>query len=107
MFRGLRLGKRLSILLACIIAGTLSAPAFGLLVRPILLELTATGQGTSGAIEVVNDRNRPIAVEIKVQSLSIPEVGAPVLAPDPKDGADYMIFPAIASIPAFTNCPMA
>lgn len=73
-----------------------SLPALALLVRPIMLNLTSTGSGANGQIEVVNDRNRPIAVEVRVNRLTLPERGDAVLIPD--DGDDFQIFPPIASI---------
>lgn len=75
-----------------------SVPAMSLLVRPILIDMKASGSGTNSSFEVVNDRNRPIAVEIAVQNLLIPERGSISLTPN--DGANFQIFPPIASIPA-------
>ncbi len=85
--------------LACLIlvAVTLPAlPALALLVQPILITLTSSGSGATGAIEVINDRNRPIAVEVTVNKLAVPERGEVVVTPD--DGADFQIFPPIANI---------
>jgi fimbrial chaperone protein len=73
-------------------------PAVALLVRPILINLTTTGSGANGSLEVVNDRNRPMAVEVKVNKLEVPERGAVIVTPD--EGSDFQIFPPIASIPA-------
>lgn len=75
-----------------------SVPALSLLVRPILIDMKASGSGSNSSFEVVNDRNRPIAVEIAVQNLIVPERGAISLTPN--DGANFQIFPPIASIPA-------
>jgi fimbrial chaperone protein len=73
-------------------------PVLGLLVRPILIDMKASGSGTNSSFEVVNDRNRTIAVEVSVQTLNIPERGETSLTPS--DGAEFQIFPPIASIPA-------
>jgi fimbrial chaperone protein len=73
-------------------------PVMSLLVRPIQIDLKSSGSGTNSSFEVVNDRNRPIAVEVTVQSLEIPELGEVKLSPN--DGANFQIFPPIASIPA-------
>lgn len=87
-------------LLLAVLAGLLcvAAPALALLVRPIVIDLTASGSRANSAIEVVNDRNRAVAVEIKVNRLTLPERGQPLVAADP--GKDFLIFPAIANIPA-------
>lgn len=75
-----------------------SAPALAILVRPIVIELTAIGSSANSQIEVVNDRNRPIAVEIRAKLLDLPERGPPTTTVA-ADG-DFMIFPTIANIPA-------
>lgn len=85
-------------LLLLTLAAVPAAPLLALLVRPIVLDLTSSGSRANGAIEVVNDRNRPIAVEVKVNRMQLGERGAPVLKPN--DGADFQIFPPIANIPA-------
>jgi len=74
----------------------LSAPAYALMVRPVVIELTSTGAASSSALEVVNDRNVPMTVEVKVQNLSLPEKGAPVLTPS--SGDDFLVFPTIAKV---------
>ncbi|UKK83146.1 fimbria/pilus periplasmic chaperone [Sphingopyxis sp. BSN-002] len=76
----------------------LSAPAFAILVRPIVIELTAIGSSSTTQIEVVNDRNKPMAVEVRPKVLVLPEQGPPV-TDTPADG-DFLIFPTIANIPA-------
>jgi fimbrial chaperone protein len=73
-------------------------PVWSLLVRPILIDMKASGSGTNSSFEVINDRNRSIAVEVAVQTLNIPERGETSLTPN--DGAEFQIFPPIASIPA-------
>lgn len=80
--------------------GLLAAPlpVLALLVRPVLMNLTSSGSGANGSFEVVNDRNRPITVEISVNRLTVPERGQVVVTPD--EGADFQIFPPIANIPA-------
>jgi fimbrial chaperone protein len=84
------------LLLILIVAFAIPFPALALLVRPVLLDLTSTGSNASGSLEVINDRNRPVAVEVTVKKLSLPERGDPVLTPD--DGSNFQIFPPIASI---------
>lgn len=74
-----------------------AAPSLALLVQPIFLDMRATGQRSNGGLRVVNDRDRPVTVEVTVQSLDIPEEGAAAYAEN--DGADFLIFPAIATIP--------
>lgn len=75
-----------------------SAPALAILVRPIVIELTAIGSTSNSQIEVVNDRNRPMAVEVRPKLLELPEQG-PAVTATPADG-DFLIFPTIANIPA-------
>ena len=75
-----------------------AAPGLALLVRPIVINLTSSGSRANSSIEVVNDRNRAVAVEVKVNRLTLPERGPPMVSADP--GKDFLIFPAIASIPA-------
>lgn len=73
-----------------------SKPAFALLVRPIILDLTSSGQNANGQIEVVNDRNAPMTVELKVSSFIMPEQGPLTMGPDAS--ADFVIFPTIAQL---------
>ena len=90
--------KRVMVLGAlCLAVFAAASPSLAILVRPILIELTASGTGSTGSIEVVNDRNRPMAVEVKVNRLDMPVEGQPVLTAD--DGKDFLIFPAIAQLP--------
>ena len=74
-----------------------SVPALALLVRPIVIELTSMGSQSSSQIEVVNDRNRAVAVEIRAKRLVLPEKG-PAQTAEAADG-DFLIFPTIANIP--------
>jgi P pilus assembly chaperone PapD len=83
-------------LIALLLAFAIPFPALALLVRPVLLDLTSNGSNASGSLEVINDRNRQVAVEVTVKKLALPERGDPVLTPD--DGANFQIFPPIASI---------
>jgi fimbrial chaperone protein len=75
-----------------------ATPALALLVQPILIKLNTSGSGSSAAIEVVNDRNRPVTVEIGVEQLLIPERGPATRAPDAGD--EFQIFPPQAVVPA-------
>ena len=74
-----------------------AAPAWALLVQPVLIKMTSSGQSVTSIIEVVNDRNRPITVEIGVNRLTIPERGDVVREPDAGD--EFQIFPLQAIIP--------
>lgn len=91
---------RAALALAALLIGMFIAatPGLALLVRPIIIDLTASGTGVNGQIEVVNDRNKPMAIEIKVNSFTLPERGELVLGPDAS--RDFLIFPAIAQLPA-------
>jgi P pilus assembly chaperone PapD len=91
------LGKRaVAVLAALCMSFMVAGPVMALLVRPIILDLTSSGGGVNGQIEVVNDRNTPMAVEIKVNSFTLPVRGEPVIGPDA--GGDFLIFPAIAQL---------
>lgn len=85
--------------LACASAMTAIAspwPAFALLVKPIVLEMTTTGSDANSTIEVVNDRNTPVTVELTVEKLKVPERGAVETEADAGD--DFLIFPPQAII---------
>lgn len=88
--------KRLGLLgvLALMLVAT---PSSAMLVQPVFLDMRFTGLQSSGGIRVVNDRNRPVSVEVTVSSLEIPEKGAAVFTPI--EGEDFLIFPAVANIP--------
>lgn len=90
---------RVLIALAALLLGifALATPSLALLVRPIIIDLTASGTSANGQIEVVNDRNKPMAIEVKVNSFTLPERGDLVLGPDA--AKDFLIFPAIAQLP--------
>lgn len=83
---------------AAAVVAVAATPALALLVQPILIKLNTSGAGSSAAIEVVNDRNRPVTVEIGVEQLLIPERGAATRAPD--SGDEFQIFPPQAVVPA-------
>lgn len=94
-------GRLNRILLGCMAAAIMAlsaAPALALLVQPVLIKLSTTGSASSAGIQVVNDRTTPITVEVTVNSLELPERGAPVKTPD--DGDEFQIFPIQAVIPA-------
>lgn len=80
------------------IAVALPFTAKALLVQPIVVEMLSIGTGASAAIEVVNDRNTPVTVEVTTEKLNVPERGAVTTEPD--DGADFLIFPPQAVVPA-------
>lgn len=88
--------KKLSLLgvLGLLLVGT---PSAALLVQPVFLDMRYSGVQSNGGIRVVNDRNRPVSVEVTVSSLEIPEAGAAVFTPI--EGEDFLIFPAVANIP--------
>ncbi len=75
----------------------MATPASALLVQPVYLDMRATGVRSNAGLRVVNDRNRPVSVEVTVSTLDIPERGAPVYTP--VEGEDFLIFPAVANIP--------
>lgn len=89
--------KSFAAIAAILLAALLALPAYAILVRPIVIDMQSMGSRASSAIEVTNDRNRPMAVEIKVQTFTLPEQGP--LEMQPNDGKDFLIFPTIANIP--------
>jgi P pilus assembly chaperone PapD len=58
--------------------------------------MESSGQRSNAFIRVQNDRNRPAAIEVSVQTLEIPERGPVVTKADPGD--DFLIFPARATV---------
>lgn len=75
-----------------------AVPAMALLVQPVLIKMSTSGSGSSASIEVVNDRAKPVTVEVTVNRLTLPERGAPVQEAD--NGDEFQIFPVQAIIPA-------
>ncbi len=74
-----------------------SAPASAMLVQPIVLNVSTTGSHNTAALSVVNDRNRPDTIEIKVEKLHLTIDGRPELSPD--NGDNFLIFPPTVTIP--------
>lgn len=89
--------KRRSVLAGLLLA-LVATPSFALLVQPVFLDMRYSGIRSSGALRVVNDRNRPMSVEVSVSSIDLPEQGEAVFTPI--EGEDFLIFPAVATIPA-------
>lgn len=87
--------KKLGLLSALAVV-LIATPSSALLVQPVFLDMRYTGVQSNSGIRVVNDRNRPITVEVTVSSLEIPEKGAPVFTPI--EGEDFLVFPAVANI---------
>lgn len=89
--------KRLSFLavLALIFAAT---PSLALLVQPVFIDMRYSGVQSNAGLRVVNDRNRPMSVEVSVNSVTVPETGDAVFTP--VEGEDFLIFPSVANIPA-------
>ncbi len=73
-----------------------AAPASAILVQPVQIRMNSTGEQSSGAITVVNDRNRPDTIEISVSKLSLPRQGSAEMTKD--DGNEFLIFPPVATI---------
>jgi len=86
-----------AVLLLVLGVGFVTGPAYALLVRPVVIELVSSGTGSASSLEVVNDRNIPMTVEVKVQDLTVPEKGPTVLKPSAGD--NFLVFPTIAKIP--------
>lgn len=98
---GLRLGstmpfKRYGFWLAAVLTMVAASPASALLVQPISIDLSTANTGSSSAITVVNDRNRPNTIEVTINSVTLPESGPPVLTPD--TGDNFLVFPPATTI---------
>lgn len=78
------------------LATGLVTPASALLVQPINILMTSTGQQSNAALTVVNDRDRPNTFEVTVNKLTLPENGAPVVTPI--KGDEFLIFPPTATV---------
>jgi fimbrial chaperone protein len=74
----------------------LGSPAQALLVQPILIQLSAAGQGSNAQLRVVNDRNRAVTVEVSVNRLIVPPTGP--INQEADDGEEFLIFPPQATI---------
>ncbi len=95
--RVFNLCRRLSAFGVMTAGAVLSAtPASAILVQPVQIRMTSTGEQSSGAITVINDRNRPDTIEISVSKLSLPQQGNAEITKD--DGNDFLIFPPVATI---------
>ena len=46
-----------------VVTSAISTPAFALIVQPVVIDLKTTGEGSSAAIVVTNDRNQPVTIE--------------------------------------------
>lgn len=88
--------RRFAVAVAGAVVLAIAAPAFALIVQPVVIDLTTSGEGSSAAIVVTNDRNQPVTVEVTVNKLSLPQDGPPVLTPD--KGDDFLIFPPMATL---------
>ncbi len=75
----------------------LATPSSALLVQPVFLDMRYTGVRSNAGLRVVNDRARPVSVEVTVNRVDIPERGPPVFTPI--EGEDFLIFPAVGNIP--------
>ncbi|WP_206239871.1 fimbria/pilus periplasmic chaperone [Novosphingobium terrae] len=86
-------------LVAAVMALALAAsPAQAVLVQPMVIRMYTAGQGANAAITVVNDKNKPDTIQVKVSRLIIGETGSPQTEPVKSD--DFLIFPPIATIEA-------
>lgn len=83
---------------AAVVATAIATPSAALLVQPVFMDMRYTGAQSSGGLSVINDRNRPMTVEVTLSRIELPDQGAPVFTPIEPD--DFLIFPAVATIPA-------
>jgi len=82
-------------MLAICAAGAVAiSPAAATTVQPIVIDLNATGQGTSRTITVENTNASRLPVEIRVDSLAFGDDGVTVAGPS----TDLAVFPAQAVI---------
>ena len=83
---------------AALVATAIATPSAALLVQPVYMDMRYTGVQSSAGLSVINDRNRPMTVEVTLSRIELPDQGAPVFTPIEPD--DFLIFPAVATIPA-------
>lgn len=83
---------------AVLVVTAIATPSAALLVQPVYMDMRYTGAQSSAGLTVINDRNRPMTVEVTLNRIELPDEGAPVFTPiEPND---FLIFPAVATIPA-------
>lgn len=62
------------------------------------MDMRYTGLQSNAGLSVINDRNRPMTVEVTLSRIDLPDDGAPVFTEIEPD--DFLIFPSVATIPA-------
>ncbi|GAA0735217.1 fimbria/pilus periplasmic chaperone [Sphingomonas japonica] len=73
----------------------LSAALYAMTVQPVVLDLTTSGRGMSQAIIVENTFDRPLPVELRIETLDLTADG---VTPTGKDSGELAIFPPQALI---------
>src|SRR5687767_5584172 len=73
----------------------ISAALYAMTVQPVVLDLTTSGRGMSQAIIVENTFDRPLPVELRIETL---ELTADGVTPTGKDSGERAVFPPQALI---------
>lgn len=73
----------------------ISAALYAMTVQPVVLDLTTSGRGMSQAIIVENTFDRPLPVELRIETL---ELTADGVTPTGKDSGELAVFPPQALI---------
>jgi P pilus assembly chaperone PapD len=82
-------------ILALLATFGMSAVLYAMTVQPVVLDLTTSGRGMSQAIIVENTFDRPLPVELRIETL---ELTADGVTPTGKDSGELAVFPPTALI---------
>ena len=82
-------------IMALLVTFGISAALYAMTVQPVVLDLTTSGRGMSQAIIVENTFDRPLPVELRIETL---ELTADGVAPTGKDSGELAVFPPQALI---------
>lgn len=82
-------------LLACVAMLGLSTAAEAMTVQPVVIDLTTSGRGMSQVITVENSFDKPLPVELRIETLDLTPDG---VKPTGKDSGELAVFPPQALI---------
>lgn len=81
--------------LACVAAGSLATAAEAMTVQPVVIDLTTSGRSMSQVVTVENSFDKPLPVELRIETLDLTADGA---KPSGKDSGELAVFPPQALI---------
>lgn len=82
-------------LLACVAALGLTPAANAMTVQPVVIDLTTSGRSMSQVVTVENSFDKPLPVELRIETLDLTPDGA---KPTGKDSGELAVFPPQALI---------